>query len=281
MAELEPGATYHQILYQVDEPCAVIALNRPAKLNAWTDVMEREVRHALQTAENDPRVVGIILTGEGRAFCAGADLATLSTIAQGQTVQLGTALQADPGDASFHPGFRHTYSFLASVRKPIIAAINGPCVGMAVPIACFCDLRFASDQASFITAFSRRGLVAEWGSSWILPRLVGAGNAFDLLFSGRKVLADEAARMGLVNRIVPHAELLDEARAYVRMLAENCSPGAIAAMKRQLYHDLLRPLDDSLRESTKLMLESFRSDDFKEGVDAFLGRRPPKFRRLR
>jgi len=271
---------YEQIRYQVEEPCALIALNRPDKLNAWTDVMEREVRHALAAAEADTRVVGIILTGEGRAFCAGADMSTLSTLAQGQTLQLQGALQADPGDAGFHPGFRHTYSFLASVRKPILAAINGHCVGMAVPIVCFCDLRFASDQASFMTVFSRRGLVAEWGSSWILPRLVGAAHAFDLLFSGRKVLADEAARMGLVNRVVPHAQLLDEARAYVRVLAENCSPGVMATMKRQIYHDLLRPLDESLRESTKLMVESFRTPDFREGVDAFIAKRPPKFRRL-
>jgi enoyl-CoA hydratase/carnithine racemase len=271
---------YEQIRYQVEDPCAVLTLHRPEKLNAWTEVMERELRHALAAAESDPRVVGIIITGEGRAFCAGADLSRLETLADGGSLASQAGPRAEPGDPSFHSGFRHTYSFLASIKKPILAAINGACVGMAVPIACFCDLRFASDQAYFMTAFARRGLVAEWGSSWMLPRLIGPAHAFDLLLSSRKVGAEEAARMGLCNRVVPHAELLHEAKSYVRMLAESCAPGAIAAMKRQLYHDLQRPLDEALRDASRLMLESFASSDFKEGVAAFLAKRPPKFERL-
>jgi len=277
--------SYEHIRYEVEDPCAVLTLHRPERLNAWTRTMEREVKHALGAAEADPRVVGIILTGAGRAFCAGADMSTLSSLADGGAAGSASAVEArttgdEPGDASVHPGYRHTYSYLASLRKPVIAAINGPCVGMAVPIACFCDLRFASPQASFITAFPRRGLIAEWGSSWILPRIVGTAHAFDLLLSGRTVDAEEAARMGLVNRVITGAELLTEAKAYVRMLAQHCAPAALCTIKRQVYADLMRPLDEALRDAGEHMLASFETEAFKEGVGAFLEKRAPRFGRL-
>jgi enoyl-CoA hydratase/carnithine racemase len=273
---------YEQILYEVSDPIATITLNRPKKLNAWTPQMGDEVKHALAQAEADTRVVVIILTGAGRGFCSGADLSTLSDIASGENVALGgdAALEADPGDASMGPSFRGTYSYFPSIRKPIIAAINGPCAGMAVPISLFCDLRFASDRATFLTAFVRRGLIAEWGVSWILPKLVGPARALDLLLSSRTLAAPEAFEMGLVNKVVPHDELLDTTRAYALELATHCCPTAMSIIKRELYQHMTETHAHAENEAVQLMLESFQRPDFQEGVAAVLEKRTPKFARL-
>lgn len=272
---------YEQILYEVDDPVATVTLNRPQQLNPWTDRMAAEVKHAVARAEEDKHVVAIVLTGAGRGFCSGADLRVLQGISQGKRSDpVPDSLRAEPGDASMGESFRGTYTYLLSVRKPVIAAINGPCAGMAVPIALCCDFRFASEEASFITAFSRRGLVAEWGSSWLLPRLVGPSRALELLFSGRRVAADEAARIGLVNQVLPAEELLPFVRRYVEDLAANCSPTSLAMMKRQVYQHLMAPLEDAEKDTFQLMLESFQRPDFREGVEAFLEKRPPKFERF-
>ena len=272
---------YEQILYDVSDPVATIQLNRPDRLNAWTDRMGEEVRHALAKAEADRSVVGIVLTGAGRGFCAGADLKNLQAISAGERGGRAHAeLAADPGDPEMGDSFRKTYSYLMSLRKPIVAAINGPCAGMAMPIALFCDLRFASESATFTTAFVRRGLIAEWGLSWTLPRLVGTAHALDLLLSGRKIDAREAERMGLVNRVLPDEKLVSHCQDYVRELAANSSPSSMMVMKRQVYQQLTRELGPSCDEAVKLMVESFSRPDFKEGVQSFLERRPPKFPRI-
>jgi enoyl-CoA hydratase/carnithine racemase len=271
---------YQEIGYDVTDPVATITLDRPHALNAWTTHMGAEVRHALARAEADGSVVGIVLTGAGRGFCAGADLNDLKSISEGRRqADTPDELAADPGDPAM-TAFRGTYTYIASVRKPVIAAINGPVAGMAVPIALACDLRFASDRASFTTSFSRRGLVAEWGISWLLPRLVGTAHALDLLFSARRIDAAEAARVGLVNRVVPHDELLPFVRAYVEDLAANCSPASMAIMKRQVWQHWTATLDTSEQEAIRLMLESFGRPDFREGVMSFLEKRPPRFPRL-
>jgi len=272
---------YEQILYEVAEPAATITLNRPKQLNAWTDRMGAEVKHALAEAESDRRVVAIILTGAGRGFCAGADMFLLKSISEGQGAEpVPAELAAEPGDASMGESFRGTYTYLLSIRKPIIAAVNGPVAGMAVPIVSCCDLRFAGEEASFTTSFSRRGLVAEWGSSWMLPRLIGPAQALDLLFSARRVDAAEAERIGLVNRVLPGAELLPFVRRYVEELAANCSPTSMMIMKRQVYQHLTESLGDAEKEAVQLMLESFRRPDFREGVTSFLEKRPPRFPRV-
>jgi enoyl-CoA hydratase/carnithine racemase len=160
---------YEQILYEVADPIAAITLNRPKTLNAWTARMGAEVKHALARAEEDKRAVAILLTGAGRGFCSGADLGRLRGISEGRSEEEPPPeLEADPGDPALGEDLRGTYNYLMSIRKPIIAAINGPVAGMAIPIALACDLRFASDRAIFTTAFSRRGLVAEWGIGWLL-----------------------------------------------------------------------------------------------------------------
>lgn len=269
------------LLLATDGPVATITLNRPAQLNAWTNRMAAEVKHALAAAEADPRVVVIVLTGAGRGFCAGADLTQLQAITRGDRSLVATTdLAADPGDPAIGDSFRGTYTYLMSIRKPVVAAINGPCAGMAVPIACCADLRFASDTAVFTTAFSRRGLVAEWGLAWLLPRLVGPAHALDLLFSARKVDAAEAERIGLVNRVLPGAELGKHVRAWAEDVAAHCSPTSLRIMKSQVWRNLTDSLGDAERESVRLMLESFERPDFREGVTSFLEKRLPKFGRI-
>lgn len=274
------GAVYEQIIYSVEDPVATITLNRPEQLNAWTDQMAMEVRHAAYRAERDPAVVGIVITGSGRAFCAGADLKVLDTLSSGnRTERPSQELDLTP-PRPIPTDFDGTYTWLLAVEKPVIAAINGPIAGMAVPISLCCDLRFMAADAPLLTAFSQRGLIAEWGISWLLTRMVGTAQALDLLFSSRKISGDEAAAMGLVNRALPATEVLPHAVQYVRDLAEKCSPTSLAIMKRQVYEQLTASLGPSEEESIRLMVESFSRPDFKEGVSSFLKKRPPRFARL-
>lgn len=280
-AEEDPVTSYEEILYEVQDPVATITLNRPAALNAWTDQMGIEVRDAVSQAEADPRVVGIVITGAGRGFCAGADMNLLARISAGSRREPATGGGASPGDPSFgddlHLG---TYTYLMSVPKPVIAAINGPVAGMAVPIVLACDLRFMADDAVLMTAFSQRGLIAEWGTSWMLPRLVGTAVALDLLFSSRKVSGTEAAALGVVNAALPRENVLPHAQQYVRDLAATSSPASMAIMKRQVYQQVHAGLLAAEREARELMTESFSRPDFGEGVSSFVERRQPSFERL-
>ncbi len=168
-------------------------------------------------------------------------------------------------------------TFALAIPKPVIAAINGPCAGIGLVHAVMCDLRLAAAGAKITTAFARRGLVAEHGLSWMLPRLVGPARALDLLLSGRVVLGAEAAELGLVNRAVDDDRVLTEATDYARMLATECSPASMAAMKRQVYADYEHTLAESLDEANRLMAESFSRSDFAEGVQSFVERRSPDF----
>jgi enoyl-CoA hydratase/carnithine racemase len=188
--------------------------------------------------------------------------------------------QPPPGDPKWDEDLRGTYTYFLSVPKPVIGAINGPVAGLGLAIALACDLRFASETAIFTTAFAQRGLIAEWGISWLLTRLVGPSRALDLLYTGRKVEASEAATIGLVNRAVTAQDLLPVARAYVRDLAESSSPRSMSVMKRQVYTDLHGGLARAEALAADYMAESFVSPDFEEGVSSFLAHRPPRFGRL-
>ena len=176
--------------------------------------------------------------------------------------------------------FDGEYTWLLAVSKPVIAAINGPIAGMAVPIALCCDIRFMAADAPLLTAFSQRGLIGEWGIAWLLPRLVGAGRALDIMFSPRRVTGAEAAAMGVVNLALPADEVLPHAISYVQELAAKCSPTSLAIMKRQVYEQLTATLGPSEIEARQLMMESFDRADFKEGVASFMEKRPPRFGRL-
>lgn len=275
---------YQEIKYQVDGQSAIITLNRPDALNALTHNMMEELKHGLATAEKDENVVGIILTGEGRGFCAGMDMNALNSQATGGDLSGGVEfrkLDADPGDKSMGENFSIAFTYILSVRKPIIAAINGACAGLGMSIALLCDLRFASENARFITAFSQRGLVAEHGQSWLLPRIIGPSRALDLFWSSRKLGAEEAREMGLVNSVVTHDALLGEAKAYVQNLAENCAPTSLMTMKKQVYRHLNMTLKEAMEETTEWMNDSLERPDFKEGVSSFLEKRPPRFARIK
>ncbi len=270
---------YTDILYEVTDPVAVITLNRPASMNAWTDAMGVEVNDALARAAADPAVVGIIVTGAGRAFCAGADMKTLSSLSsrEGSTAdreQVAAPSVDGTGD------FSGRFPYVMTIDKPIIAAVNGAVAGMAFPFALCCDLRVVSPDAVFLTAFAQRGLIAEWGLSWLLPRLVGPSVALDLLMSSRKVGGEEALALGLANYLVAADDLVPFCRRYIERLAVTCSPTSMAIMKRQVYEQIHMGLGDAERAAAKLMVESFGRDDFGEGVRSFLEKRPPVFARL-
>jgi enoyl-CoA hydratase/carnithine racemase len=262
-------------IYEKSERIATITYNRPEKMNAWTPRMFDELREAIDDAENDLDIGAIILTGAGRAYCSGADLGGLNRMAQ-------AAEQPPPGGQPTPPTEAETdgmgrFAFMLSLKKPIVAAINGPAVGMGFANALYCDIRIASDRARMGLIFPRRGLAIEFGSSWLLPRIVGLSNAVDLALTGRLVDAQEALRMGLVSRVVADNELMPAARALAADLATQCSPLGISYVKRFLYQHLYTDLDTALRhegESAGVMLHS---QDFREGVRAFLEKRPPKF----
>ncbi len=272
---------YKEILYEVDDRVATITLNRPERLNAFTDRTQQEIKHAMATAEQDEDVVGIILTGAGRGFCAGADMGMLSDIQQAgeiSVMQEETEIEPlEPGDKSMGPDFASGYTYLLTIRKPVLAAVNGPCAGVGFAMTLFCDLRFASEDAVFVTSFSQRGLVAEAGTSWIIPRLIGPSRALDILWSGRKVSGEEAVVLGLANRVFPADELLSESRAYLRMLADTASPTSLMYMKQMVYGHLMQNLGPAMAEEAALVQQSVSWPDFKEGIASFLERRPPEF----
>jgi enoyl-CoA hydratase/carnithine racemase len=276
---------YEDILYEVSGGVARVTLNRPEKLNAWTAAMERSVKRAIGVAAADGAVRVIVVTGAGRGFCAGADMDLLRGItaeaADPGPLKQGVELDATdsppaPGpDVAAHYDVR--FGYLMSVRKPIIAAINGPCVGVGLVFALYCDLRFASEQATLITAFSRRGLIAEHGSSWLLPRLVGPAQALDLLLSARPLTGAEAERIGLVNKAFAHDQLMSEVLAYAQKLVETVSPRSMAVIKAQVWKSLFEDLESAVQTADREMFASFASADFKEGVAHFVEKRAPKF----
>ena len=269
---------YEQILYEVRDRIATVTLNRPEKLNAWTSVMGREVREAMDEAARDEAVRVIVLTGAGRGFCAGADMQMLSGIVDaGTAARVEEPRPAAEADGAVRADFRGPYAYLPMVPKPIIAALNGATAGLGLVVSLYCDLRIAADSAVFTTAFSRRGLIAEHGVSWMLPRLVGLQHGLDLLLSARKFTAAEALAMGLVSQVHPAAALMDGVRAYARELAELVSPRSIRVMKRQVWEAQFQTLAEATAVGNEEMRKSFGAEDFKEGVAHFVEKRAPRF----
>jgi enoyl-CoA hydratase/carnithine racemase len=243
----------------------LLTLNRPERLNAWNLALEERYFALLDEAEADPEVRAVVVTGAGRGFCAGADMEDLS--------QLGTV---DP-DTLADERTRRPRERPLSFRKPLIAAINGPVAGLGLVQALYCDLRFATPEAKFTTAFARRGLIAEYGIAWLLPRLVGQSRALDLLMSARVVLGSEAHAIGLVERLAEPGVVVDEAVAFATELAQLCSPTSMALMKGQVHRALDSDFETAYADAERLMLESFGRDDVREGVASYLERRAPAF----
>ncbi|MFI6326272.1 enoyl-CoA hydratase-related protein [Nonomuraea sp. NPDC050556] len=248
------------VLSSLDQGVLTLTFNRPDRLNAWTDAMGRRYFDLLEEAGADPDVRAIVVTGAGKGFCAGADFQTLSAI---QT-----------GDYDEKPDPRPN-TFPTTIAKPVVAAVNGACAGLGVVHALVCDLVFTAPDAKWTTAFSRRGLVAEYGLSWVLPRLMGQQRAMDILLSGRVFTGAEALEMGLVNRAV--ADPVAEAQEYARELAAYSSPASMAVIKRQVWNDWDVSLEQSVKTAVHEMAASFGRPDFAEGVASFLERRPPSF----
>ena len=274
-----------ETLYNVANRVATITLNRPDKLNAWTALMESEVRSHMENAEQDDEVRVIVLTGAGRGFCAGADMSLLSAVAERgldyrdlddrgreQVLRDGANRREDAA-----PDFQKKYSYFPAIGKPVIAAINGPVVGLGLVITLYCDLRLASDASRFSTTFARRGLIAEYGMAWMLPRIVGIANALDLLFSARTIDAAEALRMGLVNRVFPQETFLEQTQEFAQELASNVSPRSLRIIKRQVYEAMSQPFAEAFDISVREMMACFRTEDFKEGVAHFMEKRPAAF----
>ena len=266
---------YEHILYDVAGRIATVTLNRPERLNAWTSTMEREVREAVGAAAGDDGVRVIVLTGAGRGFCAGADMDLLQSIPGG-----GVPAETErprPLDPSARGDFQRKYSWFPAVPKPIIAAINGATAGLGFVIALYCDVRIAAEGAVFTTSFSRRGLVAEHGISWLLPRLVGPANALDLLLSARKIDAATALRIGLVNDVLSPGRFRDGVSAYAGELATLVSPRSMRVMKRQVWEAQFQTLAEATDVADAEMRLSFASEDFREGVAHFVEKRAPAF----
>ena len=258
------------VIYEVTPSgVAVLTLNRPDRLNTWGGDIATAFYAGLDRAEEDPAVRVIVLTGRGKAFCAGAQLGSMGSVAQSIEKTDERKLASLVGDRQPH--------YLTSVCKPVIAAINGSCVGIGLTQALMCDVRFAAAGAKFAASFARRGLIAEYGVSWILPRLTGWGVALDLLLSGRTFLADEAAQLGLVKEVVPPEQLMKRAMDYAEDIARNCSPASMAVIKRQAYGDAMREVADASSRSEALLQASLQRPDVIEGITSFLEKRAPSF----
>jgi enoyl-CoA hydratase/carnithine racemase len=263
--------TYTDILYRVDDVVATVTLNRPDKLNAWTSAMDADVRAAIEGAAADDAVRAIVITGAGRGFCAGADMSRLSRLSSGEPPRAVIG-----GDGSKPGNFEQKFSYFLGVPKPIFAAINGPIAGIAVCLSLFCDFRYMAEGARLTTAFARRGLVAEHGSSWMLPRLIGPMNALDLLYSARTVDAAEAERLGLVRRL-PAENFLANVRSIARDMVTTSSPRSIGVIKRQVFQSYFQSLAEAWAMADAEMIASFGSEDFKEGVAHFVEKRAAAF----
>ena len=268
-AETESVTDFSDIVYSVENPCAIVRLNRPDQLNAFTRHTLREIRTAIDTACADSDVVGIVITGTGRAFSAGLDMATLEET---------TGADAPP-EAASEDALPGIFSYLIETPKPVIAAINGVAAGGGLVLAMMSDLRFAAASASMTTVFLKRGLAAEHGTSWLLPRMVGISRALDLLWMSDKISAEEAASIGLVDRVVdgdPVAAACD----YLRRLAETSAPKAIAASKSLVYRHLGTDYREALRDAERVQNELVTAPDAIEGARAFIERRAPRFDRI-
>jgi enoyl-CoA hydratase/carnithine racemase len=269
---------FSDIVYDKSGRIATVTMNRPEKSNAWTPRMGAEMREAMTDADRDDQIGAIIVTGAGKNYCAGADMANLSSIATGaESAAPRPREQAKPSATGQRPDFQGQFSWVLGLRKPVICAINGACAGLGFTMSLYYDIRIASERARMGLIFVQRGLAIEHGSSWMLPRLVGVGKAVELAVTGKLIDANEALRIGLVNRVVPHEQLMPAAKELATEIATKCSPLGVAEAKRMIYEHLFTDLATGIRDDDELMGKMTRSEDFKEGIKAFLEKRAPNF----
>ncbi|WP_431153209.1 enoyl-CoA hydratase-related protein [Acidovorax facilis] len=267
---------YKDITVATEGRVRTLTLNRPDRLNAWTHRMEAEFRQAVDAAESDETVRAIVVTGAGRGFCAGVDMDIVEAGAAGAVSEPVAAAVAEAPPSGIEVNYAWKFSYLLRVRKPIFVAINGPIAGIGLCMAVFCDFRYMAEGQKLTTAFAKRGLIAEHGISWMLPRLVGPTNALDLLLSARTLVTSEAAALGLVKALPPD-DFLAKVQAIAREMIESASPRSIGVIKRQVYDSLFQDLDTAWRRADEEMQASFASEDFREGVAHFLEKRPSAF----
>ena len=263
--------------YVVADEIATITLNRPQRMNTWTGRMDTEYRWLLAEADRDPLVRAIVVTGAGRAFCAGADSRALEGHTTKGRYDSGTTDDIARPGYGVRPEFDADFAYHFGLTKPVIAAINGPAAGAGFLIACYADLRFAATGAKLTTSHGKLNLPAEYGISWLLPRLIGLARANDLLLTSRVVLAEEALTLGLVNVVLPPDELMPYTYNYVRKLITMVSPESLKVTKRQIYADLHRDVRSAVEHSREQLERMAIEPDFAEGVAAFLEKRPPRW----
>ncbi|MCB1646623.1 MAG: enoyl-CoA hydratase/isomerase family protein [Pseudomonadales bacterium] len=266
------------VKYSTDDGIAIITLNRPQRMNAWTGRMHTEYRWCVLQAEQDPLIRAVVVTAEGRGFCVGADSQAL----EGHVAKGGY----DPGtpEPLAQPGygqreeFDQSFAYHFGLTKPVICAINGAAAGIGLVLACYADIRFAVPGVKFTTAHGKLNLPAEYGLSWLLPRMIGLARANDLLFTSRVFMSEEAHTLGLVNDIFAPEELMPKTLAYTRQMIETVSPGSLRATKQQIYTDLHRDVGSSVADSEARLNAMMKQADYQEGVAAFLGKRLPDWK---
>jgi enoyl-CoA hydratase/carnithine racemase len=270
----------HKVVnYESREGIATITLNRPERLNAWTGQMNLEYRTALAHAADDPAIRVIVVTGAGRGFCAGADVDALAGHAARGAYDDGLPDSVPTPGWGVRPEFDAELAYHLGIAKPIIAMVNGPAAGLGFALMCWCDLRFAAADARLTSAHGRLGLPAEFGLSWLLPRIVGLTRAADILLSSRIFTAEEGYQMGLLNAVVPPEELGERVRDYARGLATTFATTSLAVTKRQLYRDLLTSDPAaSVRDAEQTMTAMMGEPEYREGVTALREKRPPRYR---
>jgi enoyl-CoA hydratase/carnithine racemase len=259
---------YEAIIFNATPPIATIKLNRPDKLNAFGGPMREELLDALGKVAADDEIRVLIVTGEGRGFSAGGDIDHLKQMREAQD-ERALRQVLDTG--------QKITSSMRSMPKPVIAAVNGPCAGAGFSFALGCDIRIASEAATFGASFARIGLHPDWGGSWFLPRLVGSAQACELIFTGSMISAREAERIGLVNRVVPQEELMPAVLELASVMAKS-APQVIRLAKESIYRSLSSDLESAYARETEVQAQCFYSEDFLEGLSAFKEKRKPQFK---
>ena len=284
--EIDLEVPDNEVLYSIRDRVATITLNRPERMNATNLTLPYSVSKGMLKAATDAQVRVIVLTGAGKAFCAGADRQRLEAGKVGAprpvyppddpaffaavTSKLGPDLGGEFMDV-------RRYSYFMRIGKPIIAALNGAAAGGGMIPALCADIRLASDTMFFTTSFAMRGLIAEHGISWLLPRLVGPSRALEMMMTARRVSAQEAETMGLVNKVFPHATFRDDVQTYAAVIAKTVSPRSLAVMKAQVWKAMAQSFRDALATADVQLELSVKTSDYVEGVSHFLEKRPATF----